>query len=91
MFIDIFGDLFVKDFEKTLCMMPQDDQDQSNTYRYLQGIAQQSAANPVNLPEVQKLKTFLDEMDRRRSTDWREVFPWLDPVFKQILSLDHQS
>jgi hypothetical protein len=91
MFIDIFGDLFVEDFEKTLCMMPQDDPDQSNTYRYLQGIAQQSAANPVNLPEVQKLKTFLDEMDRRRSTDWREVFPWLDPVFKQILSLDHQS
>jgi hypothetical protein len=91
MFIDIFGDLFVEDFEKTLCMMPQDDQDQSNTYRYLQGIAQQSAANPVNLPEVQKLKTFLDEMDRRRGTDWREVFPWLDPVFKQILSLDYQS
>ena len=91
MFIDIFGDLFVEDFEKTLCMMPQDDQDQSNTHGYLQGIAKQSAANPVNQFEVQKLKTFLDEMDRRRNTDWRKVFPWLDPVFKQILSLDHQS
>ena len=91
MFIDIFGDLFVEDFNKALSMMPQDDQDQSNTYRYLQGISQQSAENPVNKREVQKLKTFLDEMDRRRNTDWRKIFPWLEPAFTKILSLDHQS
>jgi hypothetical protein len=91
MFIDIFGDLFVEDFNKALSMMPQDDQDQSNTYRYLQGISQQSAENPVNKREVQKLKTFLDEMDRRRNTDWQKVFPWLAPVFTKILSLDHLS
>jgi len=91
MFIDIFGDLFVEDFEKTLCIMPQDDQDQSQTYRYMQGIAKQSAANTVNRSEVQKLKTFLDEMDRRRNTNWQKVFPWLDPVFTRILSLDDQS
>ena len=90
MFIDIFGDLFVEDFQKTLSMMPQDDPEQSNTYGYLQGIARQSAANPVNRLEVQKLKTFLDEMDRRRNTDWHKVFPWLDPAFAQILLLDHQ-
>jgi hypothetical protein len=91
MFIDIFGDLFAEDFKKTLSMMPQDDQDQSNTYRYLQGIAKQSAANTVNRLEVQKLKTFLDEMDRRRNTDWQKVFPWLASVFTKILSLDHLS
>jgi len=91
MFIDIFGDLFAEDFEKTLSMMPQDDPEQLNTYGYMQGIARQSASNLVNQPEVQKLKTFLDEMDRRRNTDWQKTFPWLEPAFTQILSQDHQS
>jgi len=91
MFIDIFGDLFMPDFEKALSLMPQDDIDQKNTYRYLQGIALQSSDNPVNHSEVLKLKTFLDEMDSRRSTEWPEVFPWLYTMFQQILSPVDQS
>lgn len=30
-----------------------------------------------------KLYNFLNEMDRRRSTDWHETFPWLIEEFKQ--------
>lgn len=40
--------------------------------RYLQTFTEHS------WEDVQKLKVFLDELDRRRSTDWRKVFPYLD-------------
>jgi len=43
----------------------------------MQGIAthySQSEPDPV---ELLKLKTFLDETDRRRKTSWPDTFPWL--------------
>ena len=30
-----------------------------------------------NKEETLKLITYLDELDRRRNTNWRELFPWL--------------
>lgn len=40
--------------------------------RYLQTFTEHS------WEDIQKLKVFLDELDRRRSTNWRKVFPYLD-------------
>jgi hypothetical protein len=31
-----------------------------------------------NWEEIDKLKIFLDELDRRRKTNWRAIFPYLD-------------
>lgn len=31
-----------------------------------------------NYAEIEKLKIYLDELDRRRSTNWRGIFPYLD-------------
>jgi hypothetical protein len=30
-----------------------------------------------NLAEIRKLQTYLDELDRRRGTNWRELFPFI--------------
>jgi hypothetical protein len=31
-----------------------------------------------NTEEITKLHIYLDELDRRRGTDWRSVFPYLN-------------
>lgn len=85
MFIDIFGDLFQPDFQKALAAMPEHDEDQIRVKQYLNGIAKQSASKGVNRDEVSKLATFLDEMDRRRNTRWRKVFPWLEQPIMSIV------
>ena len=70
--------------------MPDLTPEQRNTKNYLRGIAKQSASGYPNTEEVFKLRTFLDEMDRRRQTDWRDVYAWLIPVFDSILGeVDH--
>jgi hypothetical protein len=81
MFIDIFGDIFVEDFDRALSLKPVDTPEQIASRNYLQGIAQQSASRVPNIPEIVKLFDFLNEMDRRRNTDWTQVFPWLVPEF----------
>lgn len=85
MFIDIFGDLFVEDFQRALRIMPEDTPDQIRVKGYLDGIAQQSSHPGVNPAEVMKLWTFLEEMDRRRHTNWRDTFPWLVDPMQNIL------
>ena len=77
MFIDMFGDLFVDDFNRCLNLFDTSDPEQDRLKNYMQGIADQSVSKGVNRAEIIKLKTFLDEMDRRRKTSWRKTFPWL--------------
>ena len=83
--IDILGNIFADDFKRILDLMPENTHEQKQVKEYMQGIAQQSASRDPNIPEVLKLQTFLDEMDRRRSTNWRTLFPWLDKEFKRLL------
>jgi organic radical activating enzyme len=84
MFIDIFGNIFEEDFDRALSLKPADTPEQIASRNYLQGIAQQSASRPPNIPEIVKLFDFLNEMDRRRNTNWCEVFPWLIPEFAKF-------
>ena len=75
--IDIFGDIFVDDFNRALALKPESTVEQQQSKQYLQGIAYQSASKPADAIEIQKLWTYLNEMDRRRNTNWQQVFPWL--------------
>lgn len=81
MFIDIFGDIFSKDFERALSFKPVETPEQISSRNYLAGIAQQSASRDPNIPMIKKLYNFLNEMDRRRGTSWPETFPWLIEEF----------
>jgi pyruvate-formate lyase-activating enzyme len=85
LFIDMFGDIFRYDFERALDIMPEATEEQKNTKNYLAGIALQSVSGQPNISEIRKLRTFLDEMDRRRQTDWRAIHSWLTPVFDNVL------
>jgi hypothetical protein len=44
----------------------------------MQGIAKEYLQNSqIDRTEIKKLYTFLNEIDRRRNTDWQSTFPWL--------------
>lgn len=81
MCIDIFGPIFQEDFDRALALKPTDTKEQISSRTYLLGIAQQSTSQKPNMPEIQKLLTFLTELDRRRNTNWQTTFPWLKDEF----------
>jgi len=81
MFIDIFGNIFQKDFDRAIDLKPTTTPEEIASRNYLAGIAQQSAHCNPNVVEIQKLYDFLNEMDRRRGTNWPGTFPWLVDEF----------
>lgn len=79
---DIFdSSVFEKDFEKILDAMKPEDNDGEyfiHSYEHMLGISKQIAAKNKDKDKIQELKIFLDEIDRRRNTSWRNIFPWLE-------------
>lgn len=82
----IFGPgVFDDDFEKVLSLMKQETEEERNAHKYMQGIARRVKASTKNDQLIGDLFVFLDEMDRRRGTDWRSLFPWLDGLGKNVV------
>jgi organic radical activating enzyme len=77
-----FFDLY---FEKTLDAMPAETWQQNEIRKYMQGVKQQISKSNKNLIEIAKLQTYLDELDRRRNTDWRKTFPWLISEIQHVV------
>jgi hypothetical protein len=73
-------DFFDPYFAQVLEAMPADTWQQQQARTYMQGVRQQIAAAEKNPAEINKLRTYLDELDRRRNTNWRKTFPWLTGV-----------
>jgi hypothetical protein len=70
----IFGPgYFNKEFDEILSLMPEGSQKD-----YMQGICAKLNLATRNPESIQKLGVFLDEIDRRRNLNWRQVFPWLE-------------
>ena len=72
-------DLWKDDAERILAAMPTDTVDQREAIPRMQGLIsllKQHTTNDMN--EIKKLHIYLDELDRRRSTNWRELFSYLD-------------
>jgi hypothetical protein len=73
----IFGNsVFSEDFEKILELIPE-----STAHQYMSGIANRINQTSRDVDEIKKLHTFLTEKDRRRNTNWKQTFPWLESVF----------
>jgi len=71
------GDIFAKDFERILELMPVTNEQEQQAKKYMEGLWLQIASSDINVKEVENLKIFLDEIDRRRNTNWRELFKWI--------------
>jgi hypothetical protein len=68
---------FEYDFIRILNLMPKDTDEEKTAVEYMEGIFKQILNADQNDKEIKKLITFLNEKDRRRNTNWRELFPWL--------------
>jgi len=78
---DIFGPrIFEKDFTRILELMPENTHQEQQAKKYMTGIWLEIQASNRNEEEIQKLIVFLDEIDRRRRTNWRNLFPWIELV-----------
>jgi len=76
---DIFGaDFWSQDFERALAMMPDSDWQETSSKNYLLGIYKQIQKSCVKPEMILQLHTHLDELDRRRGTNWKELFPYLE-------------
>jgi hypothetical protein len=45
--------------------------------KYMKGIQTHVLASSADTQEIENLKLFLNEIDRRRNTNWKELFPWI--------------
>ena len=80
------GDVFVEDFKVILELMSESEHLDSfykNFTPYMTGISQQVAVSKPNIPKLTELKKYLDELDRRRGTDWPTLYPWLVEQFNR--------
>lgn len=75
----IFGaGVFEDDLDAIVAEMHDED-----AQEHMLGIKKQISNTIRNVERIQDLQAYLDEIDRRRSTNWRELFPWLDCEWRQ--------
>lgn len=81
---DIFdADVFEEDFKRILDKMATAHHYDGPVKEYMEGIGKQIASGPANVPELKNLKIYLEEIDKRRKTDYTVLFPWLVKQFKR--------
>jgi hypothetical protein len=44
----------------------------------MEGIVKYISISTTDLEKLHDLTAYLDEIDRRRNLNWRQIFPWLD-------------
>lgn len=68
-----------KSFDEILNCMPKRTFHQQEAIPRMQGLQKQlQLSNDHNFKEIKKLHVYLDELDRRRNTSWRKVYPYLN-------------
>jgi pyruvate-formate lyase-activating enzyme len=71
--------MWANDFERIYQVMPTDTVHQQEAFPRMQGLEQQlRQVKQHNFAEIKRLHIYLDELDRRRGTNWRAIFPYLD-------------
>jgi protoporphyrinogen oxidase len=81
---DIFGPgVFERDFERLLDAMRERNPSEVSAKEHMRGIIKQVLHAPKNQDRINDLKVYLSEIDRRRGTDWTQLFPWLQELADQ--------
>jgi hypothetical protein len=66
-------------FDRVFATMPKNTDAQREAVDRMEGMRKYlEVFSENNTEEITKLHVYLDELDRRRSTDWRGVFPYLN-------------
>lgn len=70
--------VFDAEFEQILKLMPMDTEIQLSNRSQMQGQINFIMKSTRDTQRISVLKQYLDEIDRRRNTNWKTLFPWLD-------------
>jgi pyruvate-formate lyase-activating enzyme len=82
----IFGKgFFDKDMKNILNAMNEDSWQEKNAKNMMTGLWLEWNSHQRDNTKISDLKIFLDEMDRRRNTNWQEIFPWLIKEFDHVV------
>jgi hypothetical protein len=81
---EIFGSEFFKDdLEKIINNFPIVTEYDATARNRLIGISKLINSSIPNITRLQKLKDTLDQLDHRRGTNWRLLFPAIDRFFQE--------
>lgn len=77
---EIFGSgYFDNEIHQIIDLMPKDnDLWNQKSIEYMQGIKRKLDQSTPDLEKQHYLYLYLDEIDRRRGTSWKSIFPWLE-------------
>jgi len=78
--------VFTKDFEEILSVMQESvklDTWYERLIPVMEGIRTQIEASQPNVAKLRGFHDYLNELDRRRGTDWKPLFPWLVDEFNR--------
>jgi hypothetical protein len=81
----VCNDVFKDDIEKIMDSMPVETDEDLLAKQYMEGILAETAEKQTNFDLFKDLIIFLDEKDRRRNTSWRNIFPWLHEIEKNVV------
>lgn len=84
--LDVLGEeVFAPDITNILKCMPQDSEQDIQAYNYMSGILNQIKGTDLDIRRTRDMITYLDEKDRRRGTNWHNIFPWLSEIEKNVV------
>lgn len=75
--VNIGGHVFDEDFARIISAFTNSTISRDHELEHLKIMHERILSNPYNPHTVFRLKQHLDELDQRRGTDWKQVFPWL--------------
>jgi len=82
----IFGPgYFDKDFGEILSFMPGLTWQDQHARKLMEGIWLETNSGTRNNQQLGNLRAFLDEIDRRRGSNWKETFPWLQKELDHVV------
>ena len=81
---DIFDpDVFEEPMRQILSKIGTEQDYDIGLKKYMEGIAKQISADGADLTQLNHLKIYLEEIDKRRNTDYTVLFPWLVKQFER--------
>ena len=83
----VFGSTYLVDcLEEVYNLLPDSTWDQKQTLDVLSGIIKTTKNNSQNNNhKQQQLVEYLDKIDYRRGTNWKNVFPWVEKELKNVV------
>jgi hypothetical protein len=69
--------VFEEDFQKIIAAMPIDTDEDRVICSYIEGIGKGISNHTRDWQEIKKMLIYMNERDRRRNTNWKQLFPWL--------------